>query len=54
MAEIKNQVDEILENIRGINSKVENVISLVDDISKYKTLFFAELIFGYLIKQSNF
>ena len=31
IAEIKNQVDEILENIRGINSRVENVISLVDD-----------------------
>ena len=38
MAEIKNQVDEILENIRGINSRVENVISLVDKLTNTKNL----------------
>ena len=38
MAEIKNQVDEILENIRGISSKVENVISLVDKLTNTKNL----------------
>jgi len=32
MAEIKNQVDEILKNIRGINSRVEKVISDSDDV----------------------
>lgn len=38
MAEIKNQVDEILENIRRINSRVENVISLVDKLTNTKNL----------------
>ena len=38
IAEIKNQVDEILENIRGINSRVENVISLVDKLTNTKNL----------------
>ena len=38
MAEIKNQVDEILENIHGINSRVENVISLVDKLTNTKNL----------------
>ena len=38
MAEIKSQVDEILENIRGINSRVENVISLVDELTNNKNL----------------
>lgn len=34
MAEIKNQVDEILENIRGINSRVENLMSIVSSLDK--------------------
>ena len=38
IAEIKNQVDEILENIRRINSRVENVISLVDELTNNKNL----------------
>ena len=38
IAEIKNQVDEILENIRRINSRVENVISLVDKLTNTKNL----------------
>ncbi|MCL5732316.1 MAG: hypothetical protein M1285_02860 [Candidatus Thermoplasmatota archaeon] len=38
IAEIKNQVDEILENIRRINSRVENVISLVDELTNTKNL----------------
>ena len=38
MAEIKSQVDEILENIRRINSRVENVISLVDELTNTKNL----------------
>ena len=38
IAEIKSQVDEILENIRRINSRVENVISLVDELTNTKNL----------------